>query len=86
MPNMHHRLPRYCVPCIAPIVIAAAIMHGTLNGAVLAPSLVLRGGDSMAVGVVGLAGILALVALNLTLYGNETLSRIATVMPTAGTD
>lgn len=49
-------------------VIAAAIMHGTLNGTAMAPMLVLRQGDPLLVGVMGLAGILVLVPLNLGLY------------------
>ena len=49
-------------------VLAAAIMHGTLNGTVMAPMLVLRGGDSLAIGVMGMAGIIVLLILNAGLY------------------
>jgi hypothetical protein len=49
-------------------VIAAALMHGTLNGTVLAPAMVLRGGDPLMVGVMGIAGIIVLAGLNVGLY------------------
>ncbi len=49
-------------------VIAASIMHGTLNGTLFAPALVIRGGDALVVGTMGLAGIIVLLALNLGLY------------------
>ena len=49
-------------------VIAAAVMHGTLNGTALAPAMVLRGGDPLFVGVMGLAGIIVLLVLNVGLY------------------
>lgn len=49
-------------------VVAAAVMHGSLNGTAIAPTLLLRGGDSLRVGVMGVAGILVLVVLNVGLY------------------
>jgi membrane protease YdiL (CAAX protease family) len=49
-------------------VVAAAVMHGTLNGVALAPAMVLRGGDALIVGVMGLAGIIVLAVLNVGLY------------------
>jgi CAAX protease family protein len=49
-------------------VIAAAVMHGTLNGTAMAPALVLRGGDPLMVGVMGLSGIIVLLAFNVGLY------------------
>jgi membrane protease YdiL (CAAX protease family) len=49
-------------------VIAAAVMHGTLNGTALGSALVLKGEDPLTVGVMGLAGIDVLLALNLGLY------------------
>jgi membrane protease YdiL (CAAX protease family) len=49
-------------------VIAAAVMHGTLNGTALAPAMVLRGGESLVVGVMGFAGIIVLLGLNVGLY------------------
>jgi membrane protease YdiL (CAAX protease family) len=45
-------------------VIAPSIMHGTLNGTALAPMLVLRGGDPLTVGVMGIAGLILLLLLN----------------------
>jgi len=49
-------------------VVAAAIMHGSLNGTAMAPALMTRGGDSLTVGVMGIAGISVLVVLNALLY------------------
>ena len=53
-------------------VIAASIMHGSLNGTAIVPAIVLVGGDSLVVGVVGIAGVITLAVLNLvlTLFGN----------------
>lgn len=48
-------------------VISAAIMHGAINGTAMAPAVVLKGGDSLMIGVIGLAGIIVLVILNLLL-------------------
>ncbi len=48
-------------------VIAAAMMHGAINGTAIAPAIVLTGGDSLWVGVMGIAGIVVLAALNLFL-------------------
>ena len=48
-------------------VIAAAILHGALNGTAMAPLLVLKGGDGLQIGVMGFAGILVLLVLNLLL-------------------
>ena len=48
-------------------VIAAAIMHGALNGTAMAPLVVLTGGNVLQIGVMGLAGILVLLCLNLVL-------------------
>jgi hypothetical protein len=48
-------------------VVAAAIMHGALNGTVMAPLLILNGGNALQVGVMGLAGILLLLCFNLAL-------------------
>ncbi len=49
-------------------VIGAAIMHGALNGTAIAPALVLRGGDSLTVGVIGIAGCLVLLFCNGLLF------------------
>ena len=48
-------------------VIAAAILHGALNGTAMAPLLALKGGDVLQIGVMGFAGILVLLCLNLLL-------------------
>jgi len=48
-------------------VISAAIMHGAINGTAIAPAIVLKGGDSLMVGVIGLAGIIVLIILNILL-------------------
>lgn len=51
-------------------VIAAAVMHGTLNGTAGIPLMVLRGGSDLTVGVTGVAGfiVLALVDLGIFVY------------------
>ncbi len=49
-------------------VVAAAIMHGTLNGTAALAKMALRGGDEMTVGILGLAGLLVLVGANLLLF------------------
>jgi membrane protease YdiL (CAAX protease family) len=48
-------------------VFAAAMMHGAINGTAIAPAIVVRGGDSLTVGVFGWPGILILVMLNAAL-------------------
>jgi membrane protease YdiL (CAAX protease family) len=49
-------------------VIVAAMMHGAVNGTAIAPYLVLKGGDSITTGVLGLPGMLVLLCLNVLLY------------------
>lgn len=49
-------------------VIAAAIVHGTFNGTVGIPLMLIRGVNDLLVGSVGLAGLLALILLNLGLF------------------
>ena len=49
-------------------VLAAAITHGAVNGTALAASIVLRGGDTLQIGTMGLAGILVLVFFDLVLF------------------
>ncbi|HPA19145.1 MAG TPA: CPBP family intramembrane metalloprotease [Verrucomicrobiae bacterium] len=48
-------------------VIAAAMMHGAVNGTAMAPMVMLRGGNALQIGVLGFAGILVLLCLNLVL-------------------
>jgi membrane protease YdiL (CAAX protease family) len=52
-------------------VIAAAIIHGTLNGTAGIPLMVIVGGNDVTVGVTGLAGFLVLAAVNLAIFGYE---------------
>jgi membrane protease YdiL (CAAX protease family) len=55
-------------------VVAASILHGSLNGTAIAPAIVLAGGDSLLVGITGIAGIVTLATLNILigLFGNTT--------------
>jgi uncharacterized protein len=48
-------------------VIAAAIMHGTLNGTVGVSFLLVSGGNDLTVGIMGVAGFMAMVILNLVM-------------------
>ena len=49
-------------------VIAAAIIHGTLNATFALDLMVIRGGDDLTVGISGLAGFIALAIANLGLF------------------
>ncbi|MFH1444217.1 MAG: CPBP family intramembrane glutamic endopeptidase [Candidatus Peregrinibacteria bacterium] len=49
-------------------VIAAAIFHGTLNGTMGLSLLYVSGGNDLTIGGTGLAGMIALVLVNLTLF------------------
>ena len=49
-------------------VIAASIMHGTVNGTAGLAIIVISGGSDLSVGVTGLAGLVALAGMNLILY------------------
>jgi membrane protease YdiL (CAAX protease family) len=49
-------------------VIAAAIMHGSINGLAGIAIVMLQGGSDLTIGITGLAGLLALAAFNLILY------------------
>ena len=49
-------------------VIAAAILHGSLNGTMGLAIILIRGGDDLKVGVTGLAGFIALVLANIGLF------------------
>ena len=48
-------------------VISAAIMHGAINGTAMMPAIVLKGGDSLTIGVMGVAGLVVLLLMNLLL-------------------
>ncbi|OEH87042.1 abortive infection protein [Desulfuribacillus stibiiarsenatis] len=49
-------------------VIAAAIMHGTINGTVALAVIMVSGGTDLLVGVTGLAGLVALGFMNIVLW------------------
>lgn len=49
-------------------VVAAAMMHGSLNGVGMAPAAILTGGDSLTTGILGIPGIGVLTVLNVCLY------------------
>lgn len=48
-------------------VIAAAIMHGTLNGTASLSYMFLSGGNDLTIGIMGLAGFMAMILMNLIL-------------------
>jgi membrane protease YdiL (CAAX protease family) len=49
-------------------VIAAAIIHGTLNASAGIPLLVIAGGNDLTVGITGLAGFIVLALINLAIF------------------
>ena len=49
-------------------VIAAAIIHGSLNGTAGAAIMVVKGGNDLLIGVTGLAGFIILVLTNIGLF------------------
>lgn len=49
-------------------VVAAAMMHGSLNGVAMVPAAMLTGGNSLTTGILGIPGIAVLAVLNLGLY------------------
>ena len=49
-------------------VIAAAILHGSLNGTMGLAIILIRGGDDLTVGATGLAGLISLVLANIGLF------------------
>jgi membrane protease YdiL (CAAX protease family) len=54
-------------------VIAAAIIHGSLNATVGLAIMPIRGGDDLTVGVTGLSGFIVLAIINLIVYKHMTL-------------
>jgi membrane protease YdiL (CAAX protease family) len=52
-------------------VVAAAIIHGTLNATYGISIMLIKGGDDLTVGVMGLAGFIALAVINLGLLGYD---------------
>ena len=53
-------------------VIAAAIMHGTLNASAGIPLMLVKGGTDLTVGMTGLAGFIALLFINIGIYIYDT--------------
>ena len=56
-------------------VIAAAIIHGSLNATVGLAIMPIRGGNDLTVGVTGLSGFLVLAIINLIVYKHMTLKK-----------
>jgi len=61
-------------------VIAAAIIHGSLNATVGLPLMVIKGGNDLTVGVTGLAGFIALALANLGLFVYDRLFATEKIM------
>ena len=53
-------------------VIAAAIIHGSLNATVGLAIMPIRGGDDLTVGVTGLSGFIVLTIINIIIYKHMT--------------
>jgi len=49
-------------------VIAAAILHGSLNATAALPMVVIKGGNDLTVGVAGLAGFIVLAIVNISIF------------------
>ena len=49
-------------------VLAAAILHGTINGTAGLPIMLLKGGNDLTVGITGLSGLIALLFVNILIY------------------
>jgi len=49
-------------------VLAAAIIHGSLNASIGLPLMVLKGGNDLTTGITGLSGFAALLMINLVLF------------------
>ena len=54
-------------------VIAAAVMHGTLNASVGIPIMVIKGGNDLTTGITGLPGFIALFLTIMLLLAYDTL-------------
>lgn len=52
-------------------VVAAAVMHGALNGTYGLAIMVIKGGTELTVGIMGLAGFLALAVADLALFVSD---------------
>ena len=49
-------------------VLAAAIIHGSLNASIGLPLMILKGGNDLTTGITGLSGFAALLMINLVLF------------------
>jgi len=49
-------------------VLAAAVLHGTLNGTAGLSLMVVKGGNDLLIGISGLAGMIVLLMVNISLY------------------
>jgi hypothetical protein len=49
-------------------VIAASILHGTMNGTFALSVLVVEGGSDLIIGVTGLSGFIVLIIINVLIY------------------
>lgn len=66
-------------------VVAAAVMHGSLNATGGLAILPIRGGNDLTVGITGLAGLIVLVLANLALFAYDRFYRKSPVpLPTEG--
>jgi membrane protease YdiL (CAAX protease family) len=54
-------------------VIAAAVMHGSLNGTAGLAIIVVKGGNDLLIGITGLAGIIVLILTNIALFLYDSL-------------
>ena len=63
-------------------VIAAAIIHGSLNGTAGLAILVIKGGNDLTIGVTGLAGFIVLAAVNVCIFVYESVGAHKPVMET----
>ncbi len=56
-------------------VLAAAILHGTINGVAFLPIAMVEGGSDLATGLTGLPGIIVLLAVNAVLFATVRIDR-----------
>ncbi|RAM52899.1 MAG: hypothetical protein C6Y22_03645 [Hapalosiphonaceae cyanobacterium JJU2] len=52
-------------------MIAAAIMHGTINGLAVLPILLIKGGNDLTVGIGGLPGFIAIASVIICLFAYD---------------
>jgi hypothetical protein len=72
-----------CVTLKANSVVAAALFHGTFNGAAVLATFGLQGGNDLLVGMTGLAGLIVLLIANVGLVVfDPALRRVRRCSPT----